>query len=176
MCIALSREARPHVLRSIRYEAGASPYFTAANPRPGGRPMLIAAHGDRHACAGCATQVARPQVLRTSGASPPPCERIITNNGKIHRLRSFSAPSHRRSICRGKRNAEGRYRPGKQMGGIRTPQQKNQTINSQAPGHFPVVAKLTRESGNRAALMHMNPGLMCLGSAHPTEMPMTQQQ
>ena len=52
------------VLRSIRFEAEASPDFAASNPRHGGRPVLIAAHGDRHACAGCAAQVARPHVLR----------------------------------------------------------------------------------------------------------------
>ena len=56
-------------LRSIRGRS-----FAAANSRPGARPVLITAHGDRHACAGFAAQVASPRVLRSirfgAGASP----------------------------------------------------------------------------------------------------------
>ena len=84
--VAISREANTspaprRELRSIKCGAGASPYFAAANSRPGahcrtwGRSSCSASKSSaahtlrsrifrRHACAGCAAQVARPHVLR----------------------------------------------------------------------------------------------------------------
>ena len=79
----LSPCASPHLAKPIQASfQGAcfdlsirSESLAAANSQPGARPMLVAAHGDRHACAGCAAQVARPHVLcihvlRSKGISP----------------------------------------------------------------------------------------------------------
>ena len=56
-------------------------------------PLLFAAHGDRHACAGFAAQVARPHVLRVSSAAQVASPHVLREGFAPYVLRAESGSS-----------------------------------------------------------------------------------